>query len=76
MSPTCDSCGGVGEDLVAVLAARPDIVMMSKVAAPEQLRALEHGFRIAVRIAPEPFPGGVDTAEDLERVEKILTERI
>lgn len=38
----------------------------------EQLRALEHGFRIAVRIAPDPFPAGVDTAEDLLRVERIL----
>ena len=38
----------------------------------EQLRALEHGFAIAVREAPEPFPPGVDTAEDLARVERIL----
>jgi 3-deoxy-manno-octulosonate cytidylyltransferase (CMP-KDO synthetase) len=38
----------------------------------EQLRALEHGFAIAVRVAPEPFPAGVDTAEDLARVETIL----
>lgn len=33
----------------------------------EQLRALEHGFAIAVRLAPEPFPPGVDTEEDLAR---------
>ena len=38
----------------------------------EQLRALEHGFPIAVREAPEPFPPGVDTAEDLARVERML----
>ena len=38
----------------------------------EQLRALEHGFAIAVGLAPEPFPAGVDTAEDLARVERIL----
>lgn len=38
----------------------------------EQLRALEHGHAIAVRIAPEPFPPGVDTAEDLARVERLL----
>lgn len=38
----------------------------------EQLRALEHGFAIAVRIAPEPFPAGVDTAGDLARVERLL----
>ncbi|MDN5923786.1 MAG: 3-deoxy-manno-octulosonate cytidylyltransferase, partial [Xanthomonadales bacterium] len=25
----------------------------------EQLRALEHGFAIAVRLAPEPFPAGI-----------------
>lgn len=38
----------------------------------EQLRALEHGHAIAVRIAPEPFPPGVDTAEDLARAERLL----
>jgi len=38
----------------------------------EQLRALEHGYAIAVRIAPEPFPAGVDTAEDLARAERML----
>ncbi|HET6546469.1 MAG TPA: 3-deoxy-manno-octulosonate cytidylyltransferase [Rhodanobacteraceae bacterium] len=42
----------------------------------EQLRALEHGHAIAVRIAPEPFPPGVDTAEDLARVERILRETL
>ena len=38
----------------------------------EQLRALEHGFAIAVRVAPEPFPPGVDTEEDLARAERAL----
>lgn len=38
----------------------------------EQLRALEHGHRIAVRLAPEPFPGGVDTPQDLARVDALL----
>jgi 3-deoxy-manno-octulosonate cytidylyltransferase (CMP-KDO synthetase) len=38
----------------------------------EQLRALEHGYRIAVRMTPEAFPGGVDTPEDLERVRKLV----
>ncbi|MBO9662983.1 3-deoxy-manno-octulosonate cytidylyltransferase [Dokdonella sp.] len=38
----------------------------------EQLRALEHGHAIAVRLAPEPFPPGVDTAEDLARTERLL----
>ena len=40
--------------------------------ALEQLRALEHGHRIAVRLAPEPFPAGVDTPEDLARIEAVL----
>lgn len=43
--------------------------------ALEQLRALEHGHAIAVRIAPEPFPPGVDTEEDLARAERILQGR-
>jgi len=38
----------------------------------EQLRALEHGFRIAVRVAPEAFPAGVDTTEDLARMQNLL----
>ena len=35
----------------------------------EQLRVLEHGFAIAVRLTPEAFPPGIDTAEDLQRAE-------
>jgi 3-deoxy-manno-octulosonate cytidylyltransferase (CMP-KDO synthetase) len=38
----------------------------------EQLRALEHGHAIAVCLAPEPFPAGVDSADDLARVERVL----
>lgn len=37
--------------------------------ALEQLRALEAGWRIAVAMAPSPFPPGVDTPEDLARAE-------
>ena len=37
----------------------------------EQLRALEAGFRIDVRVV-DAVPLGVDTAEDLERARKIL----
>lgn len=36
----------------------------------EQLRALEAGWRIAVRLAPSPFPPGVDTLDDLVRAEQ------
>ncbi|MDQ3160025.1 MAG: 3-deoxy-manno-octulosonate cytidylyltransferase [Pseudomonadota bacterium] len=36
----------------------------------EQLRALEAGWRIAARLAPSPFPPGVDTPDDLARAEQ------
>jgi 3-deoxy-manno-octulosonate cytidylyltransferase (CMP-KDO synthetase) len=38
----------------------------------EQLRVLEHGHAIAVRLTPEPFPPGIDTGEDLVRAERWL----
>lgn len=38
----------------------------------EQLRVLEHGHAIAVRITPEPFPPGIDTEADLTRAEQWL----
>ena len=40
----------------------------------EQLRALEAGWRIAVALAPSPFPPGVDTPEDLARAEGMLRD--
>ena len=40
--------------------------------ALEQLRALWNGYKIAVHIAPEAPPAGVDTPEDLERVRRLL----
>jgi len=48
---------------------------LETVEALEQLRALESGFAIAVAEAPEPFPPGVDTPEDLARVERFLAGR-
>ena len=36
--------------------------------ALEQLRALWYGYQIAVHIAPQAPPAGVDTPEDLERI--------
>ena len=39
----------------------------------EQLRALEHGYRIKVPLTPHPAIG-VDTPEDLERVRRLLAE--
>jgi len=38
--------------------------------ALEQLRALWYGYQIAVHIAPQAPPAGVDTPEDLERIRK------
>lgn len=38
----------------------------------EQLRALEHGHRIAVGLLTAAFPPGIDTLEDLERAERHL----
>ena len=45
----------------AALAATP----LERAESLEQLRALEHGFVISVRIAPEAFPPGIDTEADL-----------
>ena len=42
------------------------------VEALEQLRALWHGYRIAVHLAETPPGPGVDTPEDLERVRSLL----
>lgn len=41
----------------------------------EQLRVLEHGHAIAVRLTPEPFPPGIDTVADLERAEQWLASQ-
>ncbi|NID14034.1 3-deoxy-manno-octulosonate cytidylyltransferase [Luteibacter yeojuensis] len=42
----------------------------------EQLRALEHGYAISVSPTPEPFPPGIDTAEDLARAERWLAGQV
>jgi 3-deoxy-manno-octulosonate cytidylyltransferase (CMP-KDO synthetase) len=41
----------------------------------EQLRALWHGFGIAVLLLDAALPPGVDTAEDLEHVRAMMAER-
>ena len=40
----------------------------------EQLRVLWHGFKIHVDVAIDVPPAGVDTAEDLQRVIRVLTK--
>ena len=50
------------------LAAAP----MEKTEALEQLRALWHGFRIAVAVSATSVPPGVDTPQDLEAVRKMM----
>jgi 3-deoxy-manno-octulosonate cytidylyltransferase (CMP-KDO synthetase) len=40
----------------------------------EQLRALWHGYRIAVITSEQPSPPGVDTAEDLETVRRLYQD--
>lgn len=41
----------------------------------EQLRVLEHGYPIAVRLTPEPFPPGIDTEADLQRAQAWMDSR-
>ncbi|MBN8481909.1 MAG: 3-deoxy-manno-octulosonate cytidylyltransferase [Xanthomonadales bacterium] len=56
-------------DLLAGLAR----TTLEKAESLEQLRVLEHGHAIQVAIAPEPFPAGVDTMQDLIRVDRIVS---
>jgi 3-deoxy-manno-octulosonate cytidylyltransferase (CMP-KDO synthetase) len=48
---------------------------IERLEALEQLRALHHGLRIFVGIASEPPGPGVDTEDDLRRVESLLKSR-
>jgi len=52
--------------------ARLPATPLERAESLEQLRALEHGYAIAVRITPARFPPGVDTEEDLARAERTL----
>jgi 3-deoxy-manno-octulosonate cytidylyltransferase (CMP-KDO synthetase) len=49
-----------------------EMAPIEKTEALEQLRALWHGFRIAVAISETEIPPGVDTPQDLEAVRRIL----
>jgi len=45
---------------------------LEKTEALEQLRALWHGYRIAVVVSTREIPPGIDTPQDLEAVRKML----
>lgn len=51
--------------------ARPAIEALESL---EQLRALWHGYRIAVLVTDEPSPPGVDTEADLEVVRRLYAQ--
>jgi citrate lyase subunit beta/citryl-CoA lyase len=59
-----ETCGR--EDLAAVMAGRPDIVLMSKVASAEQVKALEQATGGAVDLVPN-----IETAAGLMRTFEI-----
>jgi 3-deoxy-manno-octulosonate cytidylyltransferase (CMP-KDO synthetase) len=44
-----------------------------QIEALEQLRALWHGYRIAVAVSAEDIPPGVDTPQDLDAVRRMLS---
>jgi 3-deoxy-manno-octulosonate cytidylyltransferase (CMP-KDO synthetase) len=46
---------------------------LEKSEALEQLRALWHGYRIAVTVSETEIPPGVDTPQDLEAVRRMLS---
>jgi len=51
-------------------------VAIERFEALEQLRALAHGYRISVAItASTPHPG-IDTPEDLARIEQLLASPV
>jgi 3-deoxy-manno-octulosonate cytidylyltransferase (CMP-KDO synthetase) len=47
---------------------------LERIESLEQLRALENGHRIAVALAPEPFPPGIDMPGDLARAEALIAK--
>ena len=48
--------------------------LLEQVESLEQLRAMEHGFRITVHVTPTHPGAGVDTQEDLERVRSLFAK--
>jgi 3-deoxy-manno-octulosonate cytidylyltransferase (CMP-KDO synthetase) len=52
--------------------ARLEPAPLERAESLEQLRALWHGFRIAVVVCAEEIPPGVDTPQDLDAVRRML----
>jgi 3-deoxy-manno-octulosonate cytidylyltransferase (CMP-KDO synthetase) len=59
---------------VSFLRAFPKLTqgLLERAESLEQLRALEHGFKIQVLVTDRPHAPGVDTAEDLETIRELL----
>jgi citrate lyase subunit beta/citryl-CoA lyase len=67
-----ETCGR--EDLLGVIAAHPELIMMSKVAAPEQVRALDDATGGAVELVPNiESAAGLLRAFDIARASKRVT---
>ena len=73
--PKCYRHAGIYGYRVAFLKkyARLKPSPLEKSEALEQLRALWHGYRIAVAVSETEIPPGVDTPQDLEAVRKIFS---
>lgn len=73
--PVCYRHAGIYGYRVSFLRkyARLKPAPLEKAESLEQLRALWHGYRIAVSVSKAEIPPGVDTPEDLEAVRRILS---
>jgi 3-deoxy-manno-octulosonate cytidylyltransferase (CMP-KDO synthetase) len=72
--PVCYRHAGIYGYRVAFLKrySRLKPAPLEKAESLEQLRALWHGYRIAVAVSKTEIPPGVDTPEDLDAVRRIL----
>ena len=74
-APTCYRHAGIYGYRVSFLRkySRLKPAPLEKAEALEQLRALWHGYRIAVAVSETDIPPGVDTPQDLDAVRRMLT---
>lgn len=61
---------------VSFLNAFPGLTqgLLEQAESLEQLRALEHGFKIQVLVTKRPHAAGVDTAQDLDHARQLLAQ--